>query len=147
MIKAKDAVYVGVQALLLGALLVLGPRPSLGELHPVAGAVGGLLLLWSTVRGVLSILQLGSSLTPWPSPRSGSELVTSGVYAQARHPIYGAILVFGLGLSVLTLSWERLVVTALLGLLFYAKSSYEERLLRDRYSGYAAYAKSVRRFV
>lgn len=136
--------FVGVQVSLFVALafdLDLGWRPLRGL--PV---IGGVLCVSSAGFGLLAVLQLGTSLTPWPSPRAGASLVTAGAYRHARHPIYAALLAFGVGLAVLTASPWRLLVTAGLYVLFWRKAVYEERLLRQRYPGYAAYAARTPRF-
>jgi protein-S-isoprenylcysteine O-methyltransferase Ste14 len=73
--------------------------------------------------------------------------VTAGVYAFARHPIYGGVLLLAIGWSVAQASLATLGATALLWLLFEAKSRYEERTLVEAYPAYPAYAAATRRFV
>lgn len=140
----RDLIFVGLQGVLFVALAFdfdLGWRPLRGL--PV---IGGVLCAASIGSGLLAVLQLGTGLTPWPSPRAGASLVTTGAYRYARHPIYAALLAFGVGVAVLTASPWRLLVTAGLYLLFWRKATYEERLLRERYPGYAAYAARTPRF-
>jgi len=90
---------------------------------------------------------LGRTLTPSPIPRDDGVLVTGGVYAVVRHPIYSGLLIIGAGLVVIGAS--ALHVAAWLGLLsvFMLKSRLEERMLAGRYSSYAAYAARVGRLV
>ena len=91
---------------------------------------------------------LGSSLTPFPAPRAGGELSTSGIYRRVRHPMYGGGILFALGWSILTGSAAGLVLSAGLVLFFECKSRREERWLLDRYAGYADYRRRTpRRFV
>ena len=45
-------------------------------------------------------VQLGSSLTPFPAPRPGSELVGTGLYRCARHPMYGGGILVAVGWSI-----------------------------------------------
>lgn len=141
----KDLVFVGVQAILLAGLL-FDPIDVLGTDSKILKWLGGLLCLISVGYGLLALFQLGSSLTPWPSPRSGSELVTSGTYAKARHPIYASLILFGLGLAIFTFSPWRLLITIALYLLFTQKAKYEEALLLDRYKEYSSYVARVSRF-
>lgn len=75
------------------------------------------------------------------------ELVTSGPYRYVRHPIYAAVLYF-LWAGVLThLSVESIGI-GFLGIAGVAMRVYvEEKLLRERYPAYEAYAQRTRRFI
>lgn len=141
---ARDLVYVGVQALLLVALALdvdVGWRPLRG--WPI---LGWSLCATSAGFGLVALLQLGGAITAWPTPRAASNLVTTGVYGFARHPIYAAIIATAAGLSIATGSpWRGLIALALTPL-FWRKAEYEERLLRARYPGYADYARHTPRF-
>ena len=44
--------------------------------------------------------RLGSSLSPLPDPLPGAALVISGAYARCRHPMYQAVLLCSLGVTV-----------------------------------------------
>ena len=90
---------------------------------------------------------LGRTLTPSPIPRDDGVLVTGGVYAAVRHPIYSGLLIIGAGLVVIGAS--ALHVLAWFGLLsvFMLKSRLEERMLAGKYSAYGAYAARVGRLV
>lgn len=141
----QDLAFVGAQVALFVALAI-DPFPLAVRVNPWLGGVGIALCIASIVFGVVAVVQLGTNLTPWPSPKASSQLVTTGTYALARHPIYASLLVFGLGLSLWTLSPWRLVVSAALYGLFRAKARYEEGLLQARYPSYAVYRDQVKRF-
>lgn len=142
----RDLLYVAVQVALLAAL-ALDPCPEARLGSPTwLRSVGYVAMVAAVCLGAAAALQLGTSLTPWPSPRAGGRLVTSGLYAWARHPIYAALVYFGVGLTAATASPWRGLVTGLLWGLFFLKSTYEERLLRGRYPGYGPYAERVGRF-
>ena len=140
----RDLLFVAAQALLLAALAL---DPELGW-RPLRGLpwIGWTLCGLSVAFGTLAVLQLGTSLTPWPTPRAGSALVTEGTYRVARHPIYASLIAFAVGLALATGSPWRLLVAAALYVLFCRKARYEEALLRERYAGYEAYAREVGRF-
>jgi protein-S-isoprenylcysteine O-methyltransferase Ste14 len=96
---------------------------------------------------VMSRITLGRSFTPLPRPRDRSTLRTTGIYARARHPVYGGLLIAGLGLS---LHRSPLVFgpTAVLAVVFWLKSIREEVWLTERYPDYAAYRRETpRRFI
>jgi hypothetical protein len=48
---------------------------------------------------IVSRITLGRSFTAMPRPRDRSTLRTTGIYAGARHPFYGGLLILLLGLS------------------------------------------------
>ena len=81
-----------------------------------------------------------------PAPKAGSSLVTTGIYARVRHPLYASTLALALGW---TLWWHSpfalLLTLALAGLLRF-KAGFEESCLRRQFPDYAAYAQRVPRF-
>ena len=93
---------------------------------------------------IVSRITLGRSFTPMPRPRDRSTLRTTGIYAGARHPIYGGLLVFLLGLSFHR-SPLVLAPTALLAGIFWFKSIREEAWLAERYPEYDAYRRATSR--
>ena len=141
----RDLLLVGAQFLLLAGVL-FAPRPfaiAAPGAWRLGFAVGKYL---SLAFGAVAALQLGSSLTPWPSPRAGASLVTEGVYAVARHPIYAALLAFSFATALGEGSPVKLAFAVALAALIAEKVRYEERLLAARYPRYTAYAKRVKRF-
>jgi protein-S-isoprenylcysteine O-methyltransferase Ste14 len=95
----------------------------------------------------LSARALARSLTPFPRPREGGELVTEGPYRHARHPIYGGGILLFLGWALFSRPLALVGVAALV-LLWVGKSSLEERLLAERYPDYERYRRATpRRFV
>ena len=137
---------VAIQFVLI-ALLIAAP---VGGLYPVGLAltVVSMVLIGSgIVLGMVAGARLGGSLTPSPIPRDSGQLATSGVYRVVRHPIYSALLLVGLGLALRGASlWHELVFLALVALLG-LKARAEERMLMEKYEGYASYAARVGRFV
>jgi protein-S-isoprenylcysteine O-methyltransferase Ste14 len=96
-----------------------------------------LILLFAGFRG------LGKSLTANPVPVNSGALVTTGIYARLRHPIYTGLLVLTMGLVVASGVWAQLIAWfGLLGLLIY-KMRWEETLLSAKHKGYAAYKSRV----
>lgn len=88
----------------------------------------------------------GPNVLPIPAERGA--LVTSGPYAQIRHPIYTGVLGCALGAALVHGHWLLFVLAFALLLLFTAKSAYEEELLTLRYRGeYEAYQRRTGRFV
>jgi protein-S-isoprenylcysteine O-methyltransferase Ste14 len=143
----RGEAWVLAQAVLL-LLFVFAPQVGLpwpgNDLVRFAGwtlvAIGSLLLLWSA-------LNLGHSLTPFPRPLPDGELVTTGAYRLVRHPIYCAVLIGALGLSLATGNWLRIVLTGVLFLFFDRKARREELWLQQQYPAYAAYKARVKKLI
>lgn len=112
----------------------VGPWPAVAG---VAFALAGAVVV------VLSARALGSSLTPFPRPTGKAGFVAHGPYRVVRHPMYSGALLFLAGVSLLLSPWA-LVLTAALGVVWALKASVEERFLRVRHPGYAAYAERTR---
>jgi protein-S-isoprenylcysteine O-methyltransferase Ste14 len=74
----------------------------------------------------------------------GAELREAGLYGLARHPIYGGVLLLGLGWWLAS-SPLALLPMALLAGLFEAKSRREERWLVEHHPAYEDYRRRVRR--
>jgi protein-S-isoprenylcysteine O-methyltransferase Ste14 len=109
-------------------------------------AVGmGIVLLACTLL-VAGILGLGASFAVFPEPTPDVELVTSGIYGRARHPIFGGWILVGLGFGVAFSPWA-LPLSGILALELLGKTSVEERHLTVQYPAYVEYRRQVpRRF-
>jgi protein-S-isoprenylcysteine O-methyltransferase Ste14 len=122
------------------ALIGVSSRPDSRVLH-----VGGLVLaLAGVLLFVWAYRTLGRSFTPFPRPLDSGELVVSGPFRLVRHPVYGGLLLLLAGTS-LAIGLAGLVGTAVLAALWWRKSQLEERLLVERYPGYASYRARVQR--
>jgi protein-S-isoprenylcysteine O-methyltransferase Ste14 len=111
---------------------------------PWTFAAGAALATAGAVLALGGVKALGSSLTAMPKPRPGAPLRASGVYARARHPIYGGLLLIGVGFAGMTSPWGLVPWAALVAILL-AKSGLEERWLLEHDPGYADYRARVRR--
>jgi len=82
-----------------------------------------------------------------PDIKTNASLVTSGVYAYIRHPMYTAVLIMMLGIVILYpviyvfLAYILLICTLLV------KLFYEESLWKAQSSEYALYMKETKRLV
>lgn len=77
------------------------------------------------------------------------KLITEGVYRHVRHPMYLALLLFGIGQAALVPNWIAAAASvAGPALLFTLRVRPEERMMRDRFGReYDAYAARTRRLV
>ncbi len=74
----------------------------------------------------------------------GQSVISTGLYAYVRHPMYGGALVMMIGVPLALGSWWGLVVLALLMPVLVWRILDEEKLLKDDLPGYSAYAQKVR---
>lgn len=95
---------------------------------------------------ILGILNLNDSLSIFPSPRKDASLISNGIYRYIRHPIYAGILIAMFAYSVYDVSLVKFIITTVLTLVFYWKSSFEEKLLVERYAQYGDYKNKTGRF-
>ena len=150
--SAEDWRWIGAQLAMFavglagGAIEFLIVGRGYAVLSGIVSTLAGMFVLGlAAVILSKSARDLDSNLTAAPTPVDNGQLIDSGIYSHVRHPMYSGVLVWMLGWSVVFGSWLALAVTVLLIPFLFAKSSHEEKLLRERYSGYVAYAKRVRR--
>lgn len=113
----------------------------------VAQVVGVALFVLGWVLGMAGVVGLRRSLSPLPHPVDGAELVQDGIYGWVRNPIYAGLILIAVGASLWRGSGVGLLISAVLAVFLGLKARREEAWLRERFSGYDAYARRVRRFV
>jgi protein-S-isoprenylcysteine O-methyltransferase Ste14 len=134
------------QVLLIAAnLLPPWPAPGAwGYAWPLPVAIGGaVLFLVGLVLALQGFLNLGPNLTPLPEPMPGAALVTSGAYARCRHPLYQAVLLCSLGVTLALGSLLHLGLLLALCAVLGGKARREERALASTHPDYAAYRHST----
>jgi protein-S-isoprenylcysteine O-methyltransferase Ste14 len=130
---------------LSGLTGVYWPEPIAGTLVVVGLALVLVGLAFLTLAGISLLLARSTSV--FPRPREDATLADSGVYRHVRHPIYGAVLLLGLGWS-LAEAPLGLIPTALLAVVFDLKARVEELWLEERLPAYARYRRRTpRRFI
>lgn len=144
-LQSEDYILVGLQGFLFSAYIF---NITLIDII-ISGALrktGLVISIIGVLVFIISLLQLNKNLSPFPTPKSNSLLIQSGLYKYIRHPIYtGILLSFG-GYSFYSVSLYRMIITILLLLLFIIKSAYEEKKLIEKFSGYHTYKAKTGRF-
>jgi protein-S-isoprenylcysteine O-methyltransferase Ste14 len=97
--------------------------------------------LWSHQR----INRSAPKITPDPNKKAA--LVTGGIYARMRHPIYSGVLLAAFGAALSHGNILMWVIVAAMYIFFYAKSRYEEALLLYVYPEYRDYMMRTGRFL
>ena len=141
-VGSRGEIYFILQILLVFCILT-GTIPVVGDL--VELALGpGLILLGGSVA-TIGVVELGTNLTPWPSPPKSGSLITSGlVFNEIRHPIYAGLIIFMFGLSMWSGSAMRVLLCIVLWYLLDFKSELEEEeLIRKFGVDYINYRERV----
>ena len=126
--------------LLVACLIPAGPVLGSGQLRPV----GLICIAVAAIVGGLALLVLGRSFRVHPVPAARASLRTSGIYAWVRHPMYAALLLGGLGVTLFTGRVLALVALAGLGVVLHLKARFEDRLLEERFGWqFSVYASRV----
>jgi protein-S-isoprenylcysteine O-methyltransferase Ste14 len=103
---------------------------------------GGLLVL------LLSLISFGRSFRVGIDVDHPDKLVTTGVFAWSRNPIYVGFFLVLVGQFLVFPNWVPLVYLAAGTALFHRQILREEEFMRRQYSEeYAAYCRRVRRYV
>jgi protein-S-isoprenylcysteine O-methyltransferase Ste14 len=108
----------------------------------VALCLVGVLIL------VLSLVSFGKSFRVGIDVDQPGGLVTTGMFAVSRNPIYVGFFVFLVGLLLVFPDWVPLIYLVGATVLFHRQVLREEQFMRQRYGEeYAAYCHRVRRYV
>ena len=132
------------QSVLLVAIAVAGiAGPSWADdVSWFRAAVGIPIAIVGAVLLIGGMAGIRHSLTPFPRPLERTRLQERGVYGLVRHPIYGGLVLIGLGWSLVSSPLALLATVALL-LVLEAKSRLEESMLQQRFPEYDAYRDRV----
>ena len=102
-----------------------------------------LWIFWRTHR------ELGRNFSPTLIVREQHTLVTDGIYAHVRHPMYTAFWLWVIAQALLLQNW--LVATcgfAGWGILFFGRIGHEEAMMRETFGEqYDAFARRTKRLV
>ncbi len=126
---------------LLSALLLLRPRE---DLPLWALMFSDLLVVVGNGFAVIVLLQLGRSFSILPE---GRRMVTHGLYAVVRHPLYLTEAVATLGVAINFLSPWALLLVAMQFALQIGRIHYEEKVLKEHFPKYEDYARKTWRLI
>jgi protein-S-isoprenylcysteine O-methyltransferase Ste14 len=111
-----------------------------GVASPGLQTVGATLWLVGLVMAFWPLWYLRHAFSVEPAAR---QLVTSGPYAIARHPIYACYAVNFAGICLLRLTVPMVLVTIAWALVTVLRVGYEERVLAATFPEYPAYRQRV----
>jgi protein-S-isoprenylcysteine O-methyltransferase Ste14 len=145
-----DEVWVYAVVLAFAAWIVTMPLDArryawTPPLSPWLKAVGGALLFASSFL-LFRAFRDNTFLSPLVRIQSerNQHVVSTGVYAFVRHPMYLGAILMSVGAPLLLGSAVGLAIAGASTLLLVARIVGEERLLADKLDGYAQYQRRVR---
>jgi len=144
--EKRGQIWFAVQFVLFCGILA---APFVGRFDgPLWLRLLGLVILGAgVVVAVLGYRQLGSSHSPWTNPTEGAHIVTTGIYAHIRHPIYAGWIIATVGWALLFCSFLGIAVAVAIFIFYDLRSREEERWLDLQYPDYPAYRHNVKRFI
>jgi protein-S-isoprenylcysteine O-methyltransferase Ste14 len=131
----------------LAAVAIAAPLWSGDWPKAVSIGIGTVAFLYAASTGLAGVARLGRNRTPLPAPRSGSVLITSGIYGIIRHPLYAAMMAMSVGWACFWSSGIALLIAAAFIGFLHAKTRVEERLLCRAFQDYPSYAVKVPRYL
>lgn len=134
----------------LFCMAVFGPLAWRGWSFPasiLAFVVGSVFLLSGSLLFISGILRLGANLSALPYPKPESTLIETGPYRIVRHPMYSGVILLAFGWALVIHSWLAIGIALVTFVFFDIKSRREERWLKEKFPGYAAYRQKTRKLV
>jgi protein-S-isoprenylcysteine O-methyltransferase Ste14 len=141
----KDYLFVFIQFLLFGAYTFDFFSPL--AIPNYIATLGIVIAIIGIMIAVLTVFELKTNLTVFPTPTEKAVLLTNGFFRFSRHPIYTGILMFVFGYALNSYSTYKLLIGVFLLIWFYLKSIYEEEQLSEKFKEYKAYQEKVGRFL
>jgi len=137
-------IFVQLSSLLL---IIIGLPPLPAPPFLLAQIAGVALMIVGIFYLLASPATLASKLSFMPTPGPGAVLTTEGVFAHCRHPQYFGLVTFGLGLSLISLSPNRLFWTVVMWLALEKKADIEEICMVEAFPEYTDYMKDKPKFI
>jgi len=91
---------------------------------------------------ILTVAMINFATTSWDKP------ITKGLYRYSRHPIYIALALFSLGVSIASASWLFLLLSIIFTILNILRTIPEERFYLNKYGdAYRNYKNKTPRWI
>jgi len=120
------------------------PQKQIIQVSPLSYLVGFLIIIIALIILLVSIINLGRNLSPFPRPIKNSNLITTGIYRFTRHPMYYSLIFISIGVFIIKLSIYYLFLTISLALIIKFKIALEEKYLINKFKNYLLYKNVVK---
>lgn len=132
------------------ALALADAIPVWDELDTTAAHAAGLVLCLTGIAGTfIAQMAMGSSWRIGVDPEERTDLVTGGVFALCRNPIYTFMVIAWVGFALLVPTWVALAAGVLLiaGIQIQVRLVEEPHMVKSHSETYLGWARRVGRFV
>ena len=131
-------------SLVFGLIFITSPLNAI-----TSGNLGTLIPMAISVIVALAALQANQfgNFNIHPSPKQNGRLIVHGIYQYIRHPMYTAVMLFGLACMLASPSLESFLILFALCLVLVRKSRLEETWLKQKYPSYSDYLSKTRGFL
>lgn len=143
----RGGVWVAVQFAVMIAILAAAPVWRDSWTMPAGRVAGVALIVFGAWAGLRGKRDLGRMRTPFPEPKDDGELITHGIYARMRHPLYASVMALGFAWALLWQSAPAIALAVVQAVLLHAKALREEEWLAAKHPSYADYAGRVQRYL
>jgi protein-S-isoprenylcysteine O-methyltransferase Ste14 len=142
------AIVVVIGCVAVGRLLDVSSHATLWQRSLAVGVVSGCIVLAGAAFTVWARITLGRNWSVEVTFKQDHELIESGPYALARHPIYTGLIAMALGTAIdYGRAFGFVLCLALCGSLWW-KARQEERIMSKHFpDAYAEYKTRVRAIV
>ena len=120
------------------------PQNQIIQVSSFSYLVGILIIIIACIILLVAINDLGRNLSPFPKPKTDSNLVTKGIYRYMRHPMYYSLIFISFGVFITKLSIYFLFLSTSLFLVIKLKIYLEEKYLNNKYQNYSLYKNKVK---
>jgi len=130
------------------AVLLTRPVQRFSYQTPVGAvvALGGFAIMTAALI-VYHRANRDSTINIVPTPHQRARLVTNGIYAFVRHPIYLGVVLVTAGILIWYATLPIAILWVLIVVFVQIKSRYEESLLLERYAEYEEYRQRTGRIL
>ena len=114
-------------------------------LQSVYFAIGFTTVVWSSIWHIWAKINIRFMWSDGIEIKKNHQLITTGAFALARHPMYASLLLWCLGASLMMFNWITLIlVSAIILPLLIMRAKDEERELVEVQPDYVLYQQNVR---
>jgi len=141
--------FTGLFAIPLTYAITDQPKFAAYPFHPLQASLGVVVLVAAMALFYRTHRDLGRAWSVTLEIRKEHRLVTHGIYARLRHPMYAAFWLWALSQALLLPNWiAGLSGLVGFGTLFFARVDHEERMMLETFGEeYRAYMARTKRIV
>ncbi|HEY2136113.1 MAG TPA: protein-S-isoprenylcysteine O-methyltransferase [Xanthobacteraceae bacterium] len=152
--RARDTVLMGISLsglFIIPCIYALTGQPKFASytFHPLQAWIGTLTLVAAMVMFLRTHADLGRAWSVTLEIREQHRIVTHGIYARLRHPMYAAFWLWAIAQALLLPNWIA-GFSGLVGFgtLFFCRVGHEERMMLETFGDeYRAYMARTKRIV